>query len=151
MKYLVYLAFIVSAFWSSSALALTINAGNSPYNNLAAVQGINIHSEGELREAAMLALVSAYRATHGVSSIPMPSDVQIVYEDGSKEKAVVICLAGTACVKPKPNTTEPAGSGGGGGGGGGSGGGGGGPGMPGCIYGCGPGTVTVGDPKQEHP
>lgn len=33
MRYLVCLAFLVSALWSSNVFAVTINAGNSPYNN----------------------------------------------------------------------------------------------------------------------
>lgn len=80
MRYLVCLAFLVSALWSSNVFAVTIDAGNSPYNNVVAAQGVNTSSEVEVRQAAMLALVGAYRATHGVTSIPMPSEVQIIYE-----------------------------------------------------------------------
>lgn len=120
---------------------------------MAAAQGVNINSEGEVRAAAMLALVGAYRAIHGVASIPTPSQVDIVYDDGSKEKAVVTCIAGAPCVQPVPNTQQPPSSGGGGGGGSGGGYvGGSGPGAPGCIYGCGgTGTVTVGDPEKANP
>lgn len=68
----------------------------------------------------------------------------------------IICNA-TACVtytrthsnhfdgaSPRPRTS----SGGGGGSGGGTPVGGSGPGAPGCVYGCGTGTVTVGSPKN---
>lgn len=105
--------------------------------NVSAAQGVNIHSDAAVRSAEMLALVSAYRAIHGVTSIPRPSEVQIVYGDGSKEKAVVTCLAGTPCVQPKPNSQQPAPSGGGGGGG---------ANPPGGCYGNCEGTVVVGSP-----
>lgn len=135
MRFLVSLAFLFSAFWSSNALAITINAGSSPYDEVIVAQGVTINSEAEVREAAMFGLVGKYRAIHGVYSIPLPSEVEIVYDDGSKEKAVVTCIAGSNCVLPKPNSKQPAPSGSGGGSGSSSGYGGG-AGTPGCVAGC---------------
>ncbi len=89
----------------------------------------------------MLALVGAYRAVHGVFSVPVPSQVQIIYSDGSKELAAVTCLSGTPCVLPVPGTKVAAPtSGGGGSGGGDSGGGGSYGGGGGCVASCGGGT-----------
>lgn len=141
--------FVLSMLWSSSAFAITIDARAAPYNNVVAANGVGISSIYEVRQPAMLALVGAYRTLHGLNSIPQNSQVQIIYRDGTKEKALVTCAVGTPCVEPVPGTQQPAsggGSGGGGGGGGGSGGGSGGWNPPGGCYGdC--GVVEVGDPQ----
>jgi hypothetical protein len=103
------------ALFSSSAFAITINAGNAPYNSIASAQGIGYQSDGELRQAAMYSLVGMYNSTHLTSQIPLNSTVQVIYDDGSKEKAIVLCRTGTACVQPVPGTAEGPGPGTGGG------------------------------------
>jgi hypothetical protein len=125
MKLFKVVTFLMALLWSSAALAdVTIDANSALYSNVPAAQGVNINSEDEIRQAAMLALVGAYRVVNGVTSIPNNTQVQIIYQGGSKEKALVICMAGTPCVVPVQGTKEAAsGDTGGGGGGGGEGGG----------------------------
>lgn len=137
---------ILLLFASSSAYSqsISINAGQSPYNQVPAAQGINTNSMSELRMAAGLGLVGMYRTTHGPMSVPVNSVVEVTYQNGSKEKLKVVCLTGSTCVQPIPGTQQPPPSGGSGGSGG----------IlppwypplppPGC-YGEGCGTVEVGE------
>lgn len=134
----IFMAF--SLIWCSTAFAqsITINAGQTPYSSVPAAIGVNVNSMVEIRSAALLALVGAYRTINGTFSIPIPSQIQIVYSDGSKELAAVTCLSGTPCVQPVPGTQLQASTSGGGGSGGGDPGGGGSyGGGGGCVASCG--------------
>lgn len=108
-------SFVASIFAlaASSVSAVIIDARDPPYNTINPVVGININSEEPLRAAAMLAMVGMYKSLYGQDSIRVPSQVQIVYQDGSREKANVICTLGTGCVRPAPNTQQAGGGGGG--------------------------------------
>lgn len=139
--------FLLFASAPAYSQGISIDARNSPYNQVAPAQGIGIGDMNDLRIAAGLGLVGMYRTTHGALSVPVGTVVTVTYQDGSKEKFTVVCLIGSYCVQPIANTQQPPPSGGGGGGGG----------LPpwnpplpppGC-YGSGCGTVEVGE--LEHP
>ncbi|UKE66800.1 hypothetical protein [Xanthomonas graminis] len=120
--------------FAAIARTISINAGTAPYNKVAAAQGISADDMGELRIAALTALVGMYRTVNGTGSVGIGDQVSVTYSDGSKEKGSVVCNVGTVCVTPIPGTQQ----GGGGGGGGGAN-------LPGgCIGNC--GIVTVGPP-----
>jgi hypothetical protein len=122
--------FLILALLAFAAIAKTINinAAAYPYNTVPAAQGISVGDDSVLRLAALTALTGMYRSIMGVSSVSVGDVISVTYDDGSKEKGDVVCMAGSVCVVPIPGTQQGAGDGGGsaGGGGGGSEGGGGG-------------------------
>lgn len=115
MGFFVKISLLCSILFSTSVFAVTIDARQAPYSSIPAVQGVTIGSNEFVRAAGMLALVGAYRSIHGNSSISNPSQVQIVWTDGSKEKAAVTCNVGTPCVAPIPGTEQSPPEGGSGG------------------------------------
>ncbi|MGH8424000.1 MAG: hypothetical protein ACRER3_16850, partial [Pseudomonas fluorescens] len=133
---------------------ITVDAGKIPYSNVNAAKDIQAFSDIEVRQPALLALVGMYRTTNGFLAVPDGTIVTVTYSDGSKEKAMVVCPAGTPCVQPIPGTQQYGSSGGGADAGGSTGGNGGmnppgsgsmGPSPPICVNWCyDGGTVTVG-------
>lgn len=148
IRSVIFSALVLFAFASQ---AQTIDARTSPFGDLAAVQGVDISSIDEVRQAAQFALWGAYQSLNGLNSIPLNQPFTIIYPDGSSEMAVRVCSSGTACVQPIDGTRKNAdgssadGGGGGGGGDGAIGGGGGSYSPPGNgVGGSGTGTVTIG-------
>lgn len=129
------------------AAAVTVRAGDAPYNSVPAASGVTVLSISEVRVAAMFGLWGAYRTVHGFTALPRGSTFTVIYSDGSSENATVACVGGTVCVIPVPGTQRRddgtlISNGGGSGGGSGSGSGGS-PRPPGG------GVVIVGPPTHE--
>ncbi|RRJ56980.1 hypothetical protein EIM45_21770 [Xanthomonas vasicola pv. musacearum] len=144
-RYLAFFALVISSL-PVIASAVTIRAGYAPYNQVAPAEGITVLDDSLLRVAAMYDLWGMYRTVNGLTALPRGSTFDVVYSDGSSEKATVACIGATICVIPVPGTQRRddgtlISNGGGGGGGGKSGGSGGG--------GSWGGVVVVGPPTQE--
>lgn len=89
-----------------AAGAVTIRAGDAPYNNVAAAQGVTVLDMSELRVAAMFGLWGAYSTVHGLTALPRGSTFTVIYSDGSSENATVACVGSTVCVIPVPGTQK---------------------------------------------
>ncbi|WP_216362307.1 hypothetical protein, partial [Xanthomonas arboricola] len=86
------------------ASAVTIRAGDSPYNQVPSASGITVLDDSALRVAAMFGLWGMYRTANGFDKLPRGSTFDVIYSDGSSEKATVACVGGTVCVIPVPGT-----------------------------------------------
>lgn len=144
--------FLTLLAFSAVAATISINAAAYPYNTVPAAKGVGVSDDSAVRIAALFSLVGMYRTLNGVSSVKVGDIINVTYDDGSKEKGNVVCLAGSICVVPIPGTQQNASGGGGsvgdsGGGGGGSLSGGGL--LGGCTNTCSTGTVTVGKLKPN--
>ncbi|EKT4101877.1 hypothetical protein N5D13_00780 [Stenotrophomonas maltophilia] len=145
--------------FAAIAKSISIDATKLPYSQVAPAEEVGVSDMVEHRLAALLGLVGMYRTVNGFASVPVGTTVKVTYYDGSKEEALVTCLAGSPCVQPVPGTQKAApdedggGMAGGGGGGdmgdwGGHGGGIGGPSLGGgCVGRCN-GDVEIGPIQQ---
>lgn len=141
MKNLIGLAFVFFGLFHNVAFAqsITINANAGAYSSVPAANGVTISSIAEVRVAGMTALVGAYRSINGLASLPVGTQVKVIWQGGSSETAVIVCLVGSVCAEPVPGTQQPYSGGGPGGPGDGGGPGGPSPGGPGGPGGGGPG------------
>lgn len=140
------LMFLLVLSFVAVAAVVTIDSTSAPYSSVGAAQGVGRTDIPEVRQAGMLALVGMYRVTKGVTSLPNGSVVTIIWSDGTREKATIVCQNGTPCVQPIPGSLREGPSGGEGGGSGGGGGGAGGGGGGSVGGGGSGGSVSVGSP-----
>ncbi|MCD0256995.1 hypothetical protein JWH11_02135 [Xanthomonas melonis] len=104
-RYLAFFALVISSL-PGIASAVTIRAGDAPYNQVAPAQGITVLDDSILRVAAMYGLWGMYRTVNGITKLPRGSTFDVIYSDGSSEKATVACVGGTVCVIPVPGTQK---------------------------------------------
>lgn len=140
---------LIAISFVAVAKTISINAGTGVFLGVPAARGIGTGDIADLRIAALTALTGMYRATYGVGSVSIGDVIAVTYQNGSRERGQVLCMAGSVCVTPMPGTQVGAGGGGGGdghpGGGSLSGGGSGvGVGNSGTAGGAGGGKVKVG-------
>jgi hypothetical protein len=100
-----------------AAGGISIDCSEAPYSSLPAVQGIGNSDEEALQEAAGVAIAGAYRSLHGASSLPVGTQIEVTWQNGSSEKMLIELVSSTVGVSPIPGTQKAAGVGGGGGGG----------------------------------
>ncbi|WP_170874057.1 hypothetical protein, partial [Xanthomonas translucens] len=108
--------FLLTASLTAIAAIVSIDSRKAPYNQVAPAQGVGASDIPEVRQAGMLGLVGMYRISKGITSLPNGSTVTVIWNDGSTEKATIVCQSGTPCVQPIPGSLTGGGGGGGGGG-----------------------------------
>ena len=97
---------------------VAVDAEYPPVSNYPIFNGTNIHSEGEVRDAAYSQAIGWYRSVHGANSAPIGSVLVLTYGDGSYECAMVTETTGTFMGAVIAGSQHEAGSGSGGDGGG---------------------------------
>lgn len=55
----------------------------------------------------MTALAGKYRSLYGFASLPVGTQVKVIWKGGSSETAVIVCLMGSVCAEPVPGTQQP--------------------------------------------
>lgn len=97
-------------------IIVAVDARYGGASHLQALQGVNIHSEGEVRSAAYTAALGYFRGIHGVGSAPVNSVLLLTYQDGSYECAMVASTMNSDQGRVIVGSQHAAGGGGGGGG-----------------------------------